>query len=394
VQYYLSDYTEIPWHHGETRRVPTVTLESQGHFSSLPLGTDHAIVASPYRLKGVHLCDHPKEPTAVPAKILGDYFRCTCVGGTLGVTAAELLMKHHGPGRWPALMPSVHRRHDGGRYQIWLANELIWEMPCVRGGAVFSDTFDRIDEVPLSTGTGVADRWNPISGLTLPNLELEHPPDLTGGRVINHWNALNTERHKAARWNPSNFAFQSDQAASIDAGPLVSTVGILVRIQDDPSTPGQGAQRGYHFYWFQYNPSEVAQQFFLDRMDGSLSSAATLADTTWSSIGFETLGNTLRMEASGSTLRTYCRVQIVGGNDTFFLYAGDPRVPPLPAQTLFGGLALIYTQTDSTYTGGTPGFDLSYRTAGSLGGPRDQVADNFSFEGDSPGSQNTSPTIC
>jgi hypothetical protein len=85
---------------------------------------------------------------------------------------------------------------------------------------------------------------------------------------------------------------------------------------------------------------------------------------------FNTSNATIREEASGSTLRN--------------LFQG----------TGYSQLTLIVTVTDTAITDGMPGFNISSRSAGIVGGPLHGFADNFQCDGDIDGAQFGQPINC
>ena len=363
MEYYLSDYLVD----SEGRRVPRI---AKGSFTSINI-QDKAIVALPGRSDGpgrTHLCSCAKDRSTTPYKLLGRAFSISLGGDCLANALAELLLYHIPPGLRPH---SPRVAHTGGnppedRYQIWLGNECIWSKPCMRGGSVDpvrSDDFDRPDEVPLTTGVGPNDRWDVATGRELPELRRTDPTDDTTGLVKARW-GINPDpfRHRAAKWNNINTPFTGNHSAQIGSIGLYSTVGPTVRHQ-------AGADTFYHPYYFQNNPVDNTQDLYLSKFLAGVETvlASTLGITT-DVFGVST--GTIRGEASGSTLTVK------------FLGTGYPI------------MVTVFTVTDTAITGGQPGFDISSRPSGVLGGAQDQDADNFQCDGDVDGAQFGQPIDC
>lgn len=75
------------------------------------------------------------------------------------VALLDLFFEHSSPvgdrSRWNGLRPTVD-----GRYEVWLGNERVVDLPAVSGGATYTDDFDAADANPIS-GSDLT--WAPLS---------------------------------------------------------------------------------------------------------------------------------------------------------------------------------------------------------------------------------------
>ena len=92
----------------------------------------YVVLASPKRYDGLrreYLVDDALNPSPVVHRKMKHTFRTSLTSQSLGKMLLELLLNGEEGGRsWRTLQPT------GNQYEVWLGNEIVATMPCLRGG--------------------------------------------------------------------------------------------------------------------------------------------------------------------------------------------------------------------------------------------------------------------